>query len=233
MICPLGTDCRTVIESEYSHFWGIRLEFLGMAYYLLITATYISFIVYPYLAFPELIFSVLILSALAFLFSGYLAGVQAFALNQWCTWCLASAGISTLIFVAALASFGSAFLPLLLAHERLLSIIILFATGIGLGASLIGDIFLLKSLRDLRISKKEVDILRTIGEVVHSALALLLLAGGAFWITHGGITSATSLVIIQIIAVALLLVAAFALNVMVVARLAKISFTEAHLHLRG
>lgn len=233
MICPLGSDCRSVIESEYSYFWGIQLELLGMAYYLAIAFVYALILAYPHLAFPELTFAILALSALAFLFSAYLASVQAFALGQWCTWCLASAGISTLIFAAALTSSGSALVPLLIAHEHVLFVLFSFAAAIGLGASSLGDVFLLKSLRDLRISEEEARTLSTVGEVAHSALALLVLSGGAFWIAHGGVTPVTSLVVMQIIAVGILMVVAFSLYIVVTPRFIKISFAKSHLHAPG
>ena len=233
MICPLGSDCRSVIESEYSYFWGIRLELLGMAYYLAIALVYALILAYPHVALPELTFAIFTLSALAFLFSTYLAGVQAFALGEWCTWCLASAGISTLIFAAALTSVGPLFLPLLMAYEHVFFVLFSFAAAIGLGASSLGDVFLLKSLRDLRISEEEARTLSTVGEVAHAALALLILAGGAFWIARGGVTPVTSLVTMQMIAVGILIVAAFSLYRVITPRFITISFAKSHVHTPG
>ena len=47
MVCPLGSDCHSVIYSEYSKFFGIPLELFGMGYYALIALTYITYIVRP------------------------------------------------------------------------------------------------------------------------------------------------------------------------------------------
>jgi uncharacterized membrane protein len=96
LICPLRSNCETVIRSDYSKILGIPVEVLGVLYYGLIFAAHVAVLilgsVIPY-ATPVL-FGLSLCSAL---FSVYLVSIQAFVIRQWCTWCLCSAFVSLLI----------------------------------------------------------------------------------------------------------------------------------------
>lgn len=111
-LCPIKFDCSSVVNSDYSRLLGIPLEILGMAYYGLVFIIYLFSSVYLYFsgAVPpgNLIISMIALSVFAFLFSLYLIGVQLFVLRKWCSWCLVSALISTLIFVCTYLTYDLA-----------------------------------------------------------------------------------------------------------------------------
>ncbi len=94
LICPLHSNCETVIHSPYSTFLGWPLELWGMFYYALVTLSYIFFVLLPV---------ILWLTVFAFLFSLYLTYIQAVKLREWCTWCLISALFCSIIFLASLA----------------------------------------------------------------------------------------------------------------------------------
>lgn len=99
LVCPLEGSCETVIYSDYSKILGIPVEILGTIYYGIITLSYFLFAFSP-ASMPEMSWYLILgLSLVAFLFSIYLTAVQAFLLKHWCTWCLISAGISTIIFI--------------------------------------------------------------------------------------------------------------------------------------
>lgn len=98
LVCPLKSNCDTVINSDYSRVCGIKLEVLGMVYYAIIAIGYGIVNNFSYIA-GNLSYVLLPLSFFAFIFSIYLISVQAFVLKQWCAWCLCSAFLSTLIFV--------------------------------------------------------------------------------------------------------------------------------------
>ncbi|HEY4490255.1 MAG TPA: vitamin K epoxide reductase family protein [Candidatus Paceibacterota bacterium] len=99
LVCPLEGNCETVIHSDYSKFLGIPVEVLGVLYYSVITLAYFLFAFFPS-SMPEVsLYFTLILSLIAILFSIYLTAIQAFILKHWCTWCLISAGISSVIFI--------------------------------------------------------------------------------------------------------------------------------------
>ncbi len=109
LVCPLRGSCETVIHSNYSRFFGVPVEMLGMLYYILIAIVHISFIFIPTLTNPSLLITSLIFSMGAFLFSLYLLSVQFFIIRKWCTWCLFSALISTIIFLLTIGSAHSIF----------------------------------------------------------------------------------------------------------------------------
>lgn len=98
LICPLRTDCETVITSKYSVCCGVPVEILGIAYYGSSALVHFGIIVLPAFFGSFLMFGFIIASS-AFVFSMYLIAIQAIVLRHWCTWCLCSAGISTVIFV--------------------------------------------------------------------------------------------------------------------------------------
>lgn len=105
LVCPLEGSCETVVHSEYSTLFGIPLELLGMIYYGLIAVSYIFIILFEYLVPGYVSTILLILSLIAFIFSLYLTAVQAFVIHHWCTWCLFSASISTLICILSVFIF--------------------------------------------------------------------------------------------------------------------------------
>lgn len=100
-VCPIGFDCDAVVRSKYSLVMGIPVEIGGMFYYALIAVSYTIFYFTPTFLSPALSLAVLITSGGAVLFSLYLTGVQMFALKEWCSWCLASAVMCTVIFSCA------------------------------------------------------------------------------------------------------------------------------------
>lgn len=61
------------------------------------------------------------------------------------------------------------FLPLLVTH--------VFAAAIGIGGVTVTDILFLRFLQDLRISKKEEDVMTTMGHLILAATILLIVTG--------------------------------------------------------
>jgi uncharacterized membrane protein len=99
LICPLEGSCEKVIYSEHSTFFGISLETWGVFYYGIVALSDSLFIFLPNAMPLWFIYAVLGASTFAFIFSIYLTILQAVVLRHWCTWCLISAGISTIIFI--------------------------------------------------------------------------------------------------------------------------------------
>ena len=99
LICPIGSDCDNVIHSKYSRLFNVPLEVIGALYYTIIVMTYSIFLVVPTLHSAGAALVILEMTTVAFLFSLYLTGVQAVILKEWCTWCLTSAAICTIIFL--------------------------------------------------------------------------------------------------------------------------------------
>ncbi len=99
MVCPIGSNCEVVVHSEYSEMFHIPLEIIGALYYTIMILTYSLFLAFPYLHNAGAAVIILEITTVAFLFSVYLISVQAFIIKEWCTWCLGSAFICSLIFL--------------------------------------------------------------------------------------------------------------------------------------
>ena len=105
LVCPIRFDCHTVVHSDYSKFFGIPVEILGMFYYGIVFVSYF-FLIFLQEAMPvALVNFTIALSSVAFLFSTYLIGVQIFILKKGCSWCIVSAFISALIFALTVATY--------------------------------------------------------------------------------------------------------------------------------
>lgn len=104
LICPLRGSCDFVTTSDYAKVFGIHLEYIGISYYCLVTLFHILMVLRPQIASFHLLVAATVASACAFLFSLYLTGIQAFVLKKWCTWCVCSAVLCALIFIASYLS---------------------------------------------------------------------------------------------------------------------------------
>ncbi len=233
LICPLNLDCDAVIYSNYSKFWGMPVEILGLVYYGLIAVSYISLEIFPFLAVPTVIFILLGVSIVAFMFSLYLTFIQAFNLRQWCTWCLISAGICISIFALSLTSSQFSLNSLLTQHRIFVSILHLFGVALGLGGATIADIMFMKSLKDFRISEIEADVLHTLSQVIWFALAVLLLSGVGLYIPHSETLIYSSKFLAKMVIFSVIIVNGSLLNLIISPKLVKISFGGKHDHESG
>ena len=96
--CSITTGCEEVLNSEFSTLAGIPISWFGFAFYLLV------FSAAAFAVFSEdtRLLNLIFWPALAgFLISIALVGVQAFVLRAYCQYCLASAGLTTLILIAS------------------------------------------------------------------------------------------------------------------------------------
>lgn len=97
-ICPLRGRCSEVIHSDYSKFFGLPVEIIGLMYYASIALGHGLVLGFPH-AMGWLDLALLVASMTAFLFSLYLTFIQVVALRKLCTWCLLSATFCLSIFV--------------------------------------------------------------------------------------------------------------------------------------
>ena len=105
LVCVARFDCHSVVNSDYSKFFGIPVELLGMTYYMLVFMSYLSFILMPSMYSDIWGMVMVALSASAFIFSVYLIGVQLFVLRKACSWCFISASISIFIFALSITNY--------------------------------------------------------------------------------------------------------------------------------
>jgi uncharacterized membrane protein len=100
--CGMSGSCEAVQASPWSIFLGIPVPLIGVVGYGLILAAALAG-VQPSLAHDRRIAAALIgFSTIAFLFSIYLSGVEAFLIGAWCRWCIGSAVTATLLFACAI-----------------------------------------------------------------------------------------------------------------------------------
>lgn len=92
--CAVVTGCDEVLASAYATVGGsIPLASLGLAAYL----TVFSLAVLSVFGYESARRPLAIVVALMFVFTLWLLYVQAFVLNAFCTYCLISAGLTTLL----------------------------------------------------------------------------------------------------------------------------------------
>lgn len=211
LACPTGSDCNAVVNSKYSNFLGIHLEYLGALYYLTVFLTYLSFLLNPNLRETFLLPTILILTAFAFVFSLYLIFIQAAVLKKWCIWCLLSAALSTAIFVASLSSIG-------FATEFLGNItgvfMMLRSLGfvVGLGGATAATFIFFRFLDDMKIDDKEAQILVSMSEMIWLGLALTLISMYAMFVGSPETLRESSSFIMQIISLSVVFVSGAVLN---------------------
>lgn len=95
--------CETVQLSDHADFLGIAVPFWGMVGYVALLALSLIGLQPRWVERREPTILLLLVSGMGAGFAGYLTYLEAFVIHAWCRWCIASAVIIALIFVAALA----------------------------------------------------------------------------------------------------------------------------------
>jgi|SRR3989344_2724002 len=95
--CSINSGCEAVRSSPYSHIFGLPQPFFGLVFYVLIMI--FSFLVTKTNVFLNISIAklLLILAVGGFLYSAYLTYLEAFVIKAFCTWCVVSAAVATLI----------------------------------------------------------------------------------------------------------------------------------------
>lgn len=100
MVCPLGGECTRVTEGERSTLFGIRNEYLGLAYYLATFFGIVAALGFPQIR-PTVYLALFLMTGTGVLYSGYLTFLQWKVIKAWCFYCLVSATITALLFINA------------------------------------------------------------------------------------------------------------------------------------
>lgn len=219
--CPMDGHCDAVVRSEFSKFFGIPVEILGMLYYASIVLAYSVFYFRSDLAVPVASFGMFGLTSFSFLFSLYLTFIQAFNLKQWCLWCLTSAGLSSFIFLSNVfyIKFGFVNIPTEV-FEEVYEILVaghLLSAGLGFGASIISVIMLWKFVKDFIMSSFEADIMRVITQMIWFAIFIFILSGFGLYFSESGINNALLTVAITIV----LVIVSAGLNLIIMPKMIK------------
>lgn len=233
LMCPMRTRCEDVVTSDYSKMFGISLEVFGMWYYGVLAVAYGFLAIFPSVHSTLVSFLLVLGSLVAFVVSVYLIFVQAFALRAWCTWCLMSAFLSTIIFALSLITHDTDFISILREYKAVVVILHAISATIGVGTATITDIFFFRFLTDRKISVFEADVLNTLSKVIWVALGLLIVTGLGLYLPSSEVLSLSSKFAVKMIGVLVLLVNGIALNLIVSPRLMHISFGDSHKHMDG
>lgn len=205
LVCPTGSDCNSVINSQFSKFFGIRLEILGMFYFSFVVVSYLGLIFFPEFFSGNRLIALAMITIAAALFSCYLLFVQAFILEQWCIWCILTAAMSLTIFLFSLISLPIA-TDFLAGIDNLILMIKFLGFALGLGSTVAATIiFLGKFLKDDKIDEKELDILRGFSELVWLGLGLSFMSDFIFYVVDPSLSQDGNFVA----RVAALMIAAF------------------------
>ncbi len=230
--CPLEAECDKVIQSKFSYFWGIRVEILGMIYYGLVSLSYglKSYLPLFFQGWPNVI--LLSLAIGAFLFSLYLTFIQIFTLKKYCSWCLVSAFICTLIALIASAGGLEGVVPFLSEHYRFILILHIVGVSLGVGGATISDVFFFRFLKDYKISHKEASVLDAVSDVIWAGLAILILTGLGLYLPNSEELIQNPRFLTKMAVVAVITINGAVLNLKVQPHLMKITFGE-HEHHEG
>jgi uncharacterized membrane protein len=100
LACGVARSCDTVQSSSYATFLGISVPLIGLAGYAVLFGLSLLSLERPAdRRWPLLL---LVLSGMAVGFTVYLKYVEFFVIHAICRWCVVSAILITLIFVAAI-----------------------------------------------------------------------------------------------------------------------------------
>lgn len=232
LVCPLKSDCNTVINSRFSSLLGIPLEIWGMIYYGLIAVSYGGIIAFPNLIHPSLLFVTLSLTTIGFLFSIYLTCVQAFAIRQWCVWCLTSAGLCTIIFFTTILGASYSLADILISHFEIILTAAMTGLALGIGGITIYNVFFIKFLQDLKISQSENEILKTISQIIWLAIFIFATAVLGLLPSLSDPSSANQIAV-GVVILLVIITNESILNIFVAPKLIDISFGKRHAHEAG
>lgn len=224
LVCPMRGNCASVIHSDYSTFFGIPVEVFGIGYYAVIVIGYAALAFVPGLSSPLLSFGLLGLSTVAFMFSLYLVFIQAFALRQFCTWCIGSALLCAGLFFGAIFHPDADLVATLGDYRKLVLSLHMIGMALGLGGALITDIFFFKFLKDYKISEGEADTMNTLSQVIWIGLGILILSGIGLYLPEMARLNASPKFLVKAIVVGVIVINGLFLNLLIAPKLVKITF---------
>lgn len=201
LVCPTGSNCNVVVNSRFSKFLGISLEYWGMTYFIVILCAYSSILMQPgLLSMPIFLWAVVLLTVGASMFSCYLLFVQAFLLKAWCIWCILAASISLTIFFISLTSL-SPVLSVISSIGPFVSYLQFLGYALGLGGSSAAVFLFFHSfLNDNKIEEKELSTLQSISEMVWLGLGITIMSQFASYVADPVNLSSSGTFLVEMIA---------------------------------
>jgi len=95
--------CETVQLSEYAYFFGVPVAFFGMLAYAALIGLSLLGLQPRWRDRPGPTVGLVLVAGAGVLFTGYLTYLEAAVIHAWCRWCVASAVVIALVFLAAVS----------------------------------------------------------------------------------------------------------------------------------
>ena len=105
IVCGVGS-CETVQSSQWAHVGPMPVSGIGVLGYLTLLGLSILGLQPKFARAPWVALLLLGGSLLGVVFSGWLTYLEAVVIRAWCQWCVVSAIVITLIFLACLPELG-------------------------------------------------------------------------------------------------------------------------------
>jgi uncharacterized membrane protein len=99
-VCTITHGCATVQKSSYGKILGVPVSVPGLALYVTLGAAAVAWLTNLRGLRDTVAVLACYLALFGFLFSGYLTYVEGFVLDAWCIYCIGSASLMTLLFLA-------------------------------------------------------------------------------------------------------------------------------------
>ena len=103
-VCVIGESCRLVLKSKYNSILGIHNDVYGFVFYLMILIISLL-LIFNYESWEWLGSAIKLLIILGVVQSFIFVYLQWRVIKAWCFWCLTSAVIIFLMFVAVIAEY--------------------------------------------------------------------------------------------------------------------------------
>lgn len=101
LVCTTG-GCETVQLSKWSKLFGLPVAAWGLGYYASVFVLTLVGIQDRYAESRRLSLILVLLTGWGAVFSGWLTYLEAGPIGAWCQWCVGSAIVAALLFVASL-----------------------------------------------------------------------------------------------------------------------------------
>ena len=117
-------------------------------------------------------------------------------------------------------------------YKRWVIVIHILGVALGVGGATIIDILFFNFLKNLKISLKELNILRIVSKVVWIGLILLLISGVGLYLPAAERLNDSAKFLTKMIVVGVLILNGFVLNIYIFPKLVRISFGDASSYFR-
>lgn len=212
LVCPTGSNCNVVVNSRYSKFFGISLEYWGMTYFTVIIISYLLLIFAPHIFSGYAFIILMLLTMSAGLFSSYLLFVQAFLLRAWCIWCILASLMSLTVFTIAFISLPIA-INILVGLENIVQLVRFLGFSFAIGGATSAIFLFFRFLKDLDIDDRELEVLNGIFELVWVGFGMILVSQLTLYVIYAEALASSGVFIIQTIS---LFIAAFSGGVLMI-----------------